>query len=741
MIKRIAFVSLFIFFYYSPVLAQLTIDLVKGNTSAYSIVLSSDATKAEKKAAELLQSCIQKTTNAHLPILTESPDVQEAIYIGNTDRFAAPKTLKDESYILKAEKQDIIICGRNGGGVIYGVCAFLEKYVDCRKLDAGPVFIQPKSDIIVPLPLNEVSEPLVVYREAYFPPSKTTEYLQWHGLHQYEDLWGIWGHSFERLVPSSNYFKDHPEYFALVGGQRQPSQLCLSNEQVFKIAVAKLKETMARRPDALYWSIAPNDQFGYCHCQYCSEVDKEEGSPSGSLIRFVNRIAQTFPDKNFTTLAYTYTLKPPVKTKPAANVYIFVSNIDAYRNQPLEKEPSAAAFVKNLKQWAAITKNIFVWDYATQFTNYLAPFPDIHTLQDNFRLYKANNVKGIFAQGSGETYSDFAELRSYIYAKLLWNVNTNVEAETASFIKDYYGPAAPFVSNYLSTITKELLKSKRRLDIYGTPINEWDAYLSPQLLISYQSLLKQAEQSTKAASVYRERVKRLQLSLEYVVLQQARFYGTEQGGIYTLSGDSYIVNKTWPDRVKTFAENAKNAGVIELSEDGLSPEAYQQEWQKIFNTPKPKNKAFRAKVKLLTPYSPDYPAKGARTLVDGANGYADYSYNWLFFYGTPLAAEIELPEPVEMTQISIGFLQDLRHWIYAPDQVEVSVSAEGDNYQSGTISNTVEQLSKTVTKTICTSQFPETKVKFIKIKASLTNYAIPESTRKRAIAVDELLSR
>ncbi|RYD57604.1 MAG: DUF4838 domain-containing protein [Sphingobacteriales bacterium] len=437
---RVSACFVFAVLVFSAGYAQQTIDLIRNNRSDYSIILSEEPTKEERRAADILQEHILKATKVKLPIVTESQETKHGIYLGNTERYTVSEYVRDEGCILKTDGDDIIISGRNGAGVIYGVTTFLERYAGCYKPDVGAVETREQRNISIPADLNVTSEPSFLYREAHYPYSEDDNYMQWHALNRLEDMWGVWGHSFERLMPADTHFGKHPEYFALVNGKRQPSQLCLSNEKVFDLIVKELKARMAKHRDAMYWSIAPNDNTGYCRCDRCKKVDIEEDSPSGSLIRFMNRVAGVFPDKRFTTLAYTYTIKPPRKAKPVSNVYIFLSNIEVYRDLPLATEPSAATFLQHLKQWAAVTDNIFIWDYATQFTNYLAPFPNLHTLQDNFRLYKDHHVKGVFVQGSGSTYSDFAELRSHVYAKLLWNVNTDVEREVAAFISRYYGP-------------------------------------------------------------------------------------------------------------------------------------------------------------------------------------------------------------------------------------------------------------------------------------------------------------
>src|SRR5690606_34319290 len=105
-------------------------------------------------------------------------------------------------------------------------------------------------------------------------------------------------------VPAKTYFDKHPDFYALVDGKRKASQLCLSNPQVLKIVLGHLKAQMDDNPQMKYWSVSQNDDLGYCECQRCKAVDKQEGGPQGSIIRFVNKVAAQFPDKIIPTLAY-----------------------------------------------------------------------------------------------------------------------------------------------------------------------------------------------------------------------------------------------------------------------------------------------------------------------------------------------------------------------------------------------------------------------------------------------------
>ena len=105
------------------------------------------------------------------------------------------------------------------------------------------------------------------------------------------------------------------EYYALRNGKRIPTQLCLTNPDVLKITIDNLRRKMAANPGAVYWSVSQNDNRQYCTCPKCRAIDEREGSPSGSIIDFVNKVADEFPDRMISTLAYEYS-RAPKNLKP-----------------------------------------------------------------------------------------------------------------------------------------------------------------------------------------------------------------------------------------------------------------------------------------------------------------------------------------------------------------------------------------------------------------------------------------
>jgi len=660
---------------------QLVAD---GGISSCHIMLPARASRVETKAAAVLQDYIMRATGARLPVETETSKETNGFFIGDTREAAAAlnRSIPADGFRIREMGKNILIDG-NGRGTLYGVYRFIERWLGARKWDAGPAFVPKRKNWALPAQIDEQEQPAFAYRESYFPYSADQEYLDWYGLQRFEDLWGLWGHSFFKLVPPRTWFAVHPEYFSLVDGRRQPLQLCLSNPDVLKITITWLKDAIQKNPDAKYWSVAQNDDIGHCECDQCRKLDATDGGPQGSLLYFVNKVAAAFPEKTITTLAYEYTASAPAVTRPAANVVILLSSIDALRSAPLAAESSAAAFRHHLDQWKERTPHIFAWDYCTQFTNYLTPFPVEQQFRPNLQLFAARGVSGVLEQGSGDTYSDMAELNSYLLARLLWNPSLNADSLENDFVSQYYGKAAPFVQEYLHALRSAVAGTHTSLDIYGNPVNDHNGYLSPERINAYSGLMDRAETAVQHDPLVLQRLRRIRLSQEFVVLQQSRFYGTEQHGIFERHADgTYQVKARWPARVSRFVQDCKDAGVHWLAEDAIAPAAYEQEWQRIFRAGVRNNLAVGAAVSLQYPFVPEYPAKKEATLADQTPGYEDFSYNWLCFYGVPMVATIDLHTVQPVSSVSLRFLEDARHWIFGPASVQAEVSMDGIHYTS-----------------------------------------------------------
>ena len=83
-------------------------------------------------------------------------------------------------------------------------------------------------------------------------------------------------------------------------------------------------------------------------------------------------------------------------------------------------------------------------------------------------------------------------------------------------------------------------------------------------------------------------------------------------------------------------------------------------------------------VKYRNKYSVKYTGGGDNALIDCVRGSTDFTDSrWQGFEQEDFDVIIELIKPVNVRQISIGFLQNIGSWIYFPKSVEFGISGDG----------------------------------------------------------------
>jgi hypothetical protein len=89
------------------------------------------------------------------------------------------------------------------------------------------------------------------------------------------------------------------------------------------------------------------------------------------------------------------------------------------------------------------------------------------------------------------------------------------------------------------------------------------------------------------------------------------------------------------------------------------------------------------KIALKTAYANQYNAGGDNALIDGVVGAEDFrTGTWQGYFDTDLIAVVDLGSKKNIKEVSIGFLQDQRSWIFYPTAVSCLVSNDGINFQA-----------------------------------------------------------
>jgi hypothetical protein len=283
-------------------------------------------------------------------------------------------------------------------------------------------------------------------------------------------------HSFYKYLPPEKYFADHPDWYSEIDGQRkhERAQLCLTNEEMIQELIKNVLETLRDNPDATIIDVSQNDWYGFCTCEKCRALDGAEESHAGTLVAMLNKVAEAvekdFPGVLVESLAYQYTRKPPRTIKPRHNVLIRLCTIECSFIQPLDGEQNKK-FAADIEGWSKIAKHLFIWDYTTNYNDYLGPHPNLRVLVPNVRYFVKHGAIGLFAEGEGD---DFCELKNWLLMRVMWEPHLESETLIDEFVRGYYGEAvAPLIKQYWDVLIAQAEKEKIYLGCFGMNSAKW----------------------------------------------------------------------------------------------------------------------------------------------------------------------------------------------------------------------------------------------------------------------------
>ena len=445
--------------------------------SEFSLFVQPSAAKGMTDAVELLIEYAEQATGHRLAV-TEDASTEHVIVIGTTELDteevkAARGRIKNDGYAFVEQNGKLYITGSCTAGTVYGVYTFMENYLGVRFYAKDFICVRDNPISRIPKDYCEVYSPAFLMRDTF-----------WYDVSHNQTLANRLKDNSEYVVDMEggvSYAGSFVHTLAALSGMPHEigKQPCLTDEKVYQTVLGNVKAWLRANPQAKIISVSQNDSAAEhlgCQCANCKAIDDREGTPMGSLLTFVNRIAgdikDEFPDVYVDTLAYRYTRQAPKTIKPADNVIIRLCSIECCFGHPLSDESCAnnAAFKKDIEEWSAICDNLYIWDYTTNFMYYLAPFPNLGVLRENVKFYKDHHVIGMFEQGNYQSTSgEFGELRAYLLAKLLWNPDMSEQEYNRhmnEFLEDYYGAGWQHIRAYIDMTTE--LAAKGEVGIYHT---------------------------------------------------------------------------------------------------------------------------------------------------------------------------------------------------------------------------------------------------------------------------------
>ncbi|MBR3596568.1 MAG: DUF4838 domain-containing protein [Clostridia bacterium] len=452
------------------------------------IVLPEKPDERLSAAADTLSRYLGEITDKEFPQAADGTGIK--FVIDYSDEAA------DNGYIIETAENEVSIKGNGTRGVIHGVYAFLEKYAGCDWYTSTLYSIPKNEELVIPAGEKTEYEPFFEYTDTDWVSPRDVEYSLANGLNgsPYRTIPSELGGTVEyisdfchtlasQFCSKATYFESNPEYFALHDGKRQDEQLCLTNEDVYNLilgeVMALLKEKHDPEKSLQIISLTQGDSgedAKMCQCDNCKAIDDENGSHSGTMINFVNRIAREvkaagYDNVAIDTFAYRYTRKAPSKVVPEDNVIVRLCTIECCFSHALDDSTCTenVALMNDLSDWSKICDRIYVWDYATNYAHTLGIFPDFGVLQRNVQVFYENNVVGVYEEGNYYMAScdgEFGELRSFLLSKLMQNPYMDYDAYMNEFLEAYYGNGWENIRQFIDMTIEKPTPEGEHLRIY-----------------------------------------------------------------------------------------------------------------------------------------------------------------------------------------------------------------------------------------------------------------------------------
>lgn len=530
------------------------VTLLENGEVKVTVVYSEGASESLIAAADFMAATIDRMSGSSgvRTAVKKGGESGFSIYVGRAANSALIdlSDVKDDGYKLEIKPEGIYIVGKTDDAARNGIYDFLETHLEC-------MYVSPENTYVpifptVKLALEEKTvNPTITWRKVYQYESVQNgwyERLKMNGtivkegensIELYNE-WGTWCHSSFEFVPPEEYFDEHPEYYAKFLGKRRyqfnvlgrtfPTHLCYTNEEVYQIAEAELVKRIEANPEVKFWDFSIMDTyFATCRCKECKKFNKEAGSEMGTLLAFLNRLADAirddYPDVYLSTLAYQRVKNPPKNMKCAPNLCINVCAFPGTQSYPYSTEGGIKAsreFAERVVEWGKICDNILVWDYVVNFTHLKLPFPNFEFQKENLEFYLENNIRFVFHQGSREPMDENAEMRTYLLSRQLWDKDVDLLALAKKYVAVVYGDAAGLVEEYMDTANAAMIESGADLSLYDSPKKHKNGYLAPKLTDKYLELTeKMLEVAENSDTVNVKAVEMLRVNALYAKMTDA----------------------------------------------------------------------------------------------------------------------------------------------------------------------------------------------------------------------------
>lgn len=327
--------------------------ITEANKKKLEIYCGNPSNQKTKAAAGDLRNYIRKMTGWTIPIVRELSDDPDMFHIivGACDiteelGYECESGYPGKESVTVSQKDNyLILMGNDDGlynGTQFSVNLILEK-LGCGWFAEDPLWtIVPSLDVldlnVGDVYLNFI--PRFSSRSSRVLGASPNLAHRWYQGGEKTML----GHWLYQVVPATEY-ADHPEWFALVNGTRNPENItywhfCYSNPEFADRIADEVIKKFDAVPELVSMTIAANDgwEYNWCECDTCKSL----GNVSDVMVCFANNVAQkvsqTYPEKRLQIYSYHNTYLPPQNTVKLHEMIELMLCRETNMYQPLDED-------------------------------------------------------------------------------------------------------------------------------------------------------------------------------------------------------------------------------------------------------------------------------------------------------------------------------------------------------------------------------------------------------------------
>lgn len=336
------------------------------------------------------------------------------------------------------------------------------------------------------------------------------------------------GHLWPQVV-TPELFREHPEYFALVGGRRicgtgsHSGSLCISNPAVEELIIAKMLECYDSGADVV--QLAQMDGWNFCECERCGmsggigNAERIGEKIWAYHLRIAERIASLRPGKKVWILSYSATFNPPKNVRKFPdNVVVEVAHVSEEQFARWREIDVPGGFTAYVYLWGN-----YPWMGFTAKRSY-------HQSVEFVKMLLRNRVHGLYRCGYGELMG-MEGPANWVFNHAIANPGLDINASVEEYCRRAYGSASAEMRRFHDALDKRLRGvnaweglndtgawAEKKGDLTDAkPANalDWIAFVyTPDVISRMDGELRAAEAKVKDAKI-RKRLELVRKEFDY----------------------------------------------------------------------------------------------------------------------------------------------------------------------------------------------------------------------------------